>query len=272
MMENLNKFSLQRMMSLTGKIVMEQPKIFLMRVLLLFGTLIIGALFIGFENSHNYRYGLNCNDPDLAVEIEFPFFVTMMYVFAVIYTSFAFSDAKTKPGRISMLMLPARYAEKYFSRFIVYIAAFPIVFFFAAWAADVIRVITMSLFYYEGVGRIHFMTFRDIHWRDVSIVMAVLLAVQSFYWLGAILWPRNSFIKTFAAMSVLSALYSITAPLMFFLIIGKNNSICGVPGLDNVMAEYFSEIVWGISILVCIINYTITYMRLKETEVIQRLL
>ena len=271
-MENLNKFSFQRTSSLIGKIIMEQPRIFLMQLLLLFGTLIIGALLIGFGNSNDYQNPRFYDGRDWAVHNERIFFSVMMFILCVVYVSLAFNGAKSKAGRISLLMLPARYSEKYIARFIVYIVAFPVMFFLAAWVADVVRVLILSMSYPGSIDRIHFMTVNDIEWRSLSQMMAVLLGMQSFYWLGAILWPRNSLIKTFAALFVLSGLYSILTPLFYYLIIGEDSRICDVPGLEFDISDYGTQILWCAALFVCIINYTIAYLRLKETDVIQRLL
>lgn len=54
-MENLNKFSLGRTCSLIAKVIMEQPRVFLMRLLLLFGSTAIGAVCLGFANTYTYR-------------------------------------------------------------------------------------------------------------------------------------------------------------------------------------------------------------------------
>lgn len=269
-MKNISDFSFRRMMSLTGKIVMEQPKMFLMRMLLLFGSLSIGAVFIGMVHWENYRFDRCTNDP--AIDGEQVFFMMALFVIGCVYTSMAFNESRNKAGRISTLMLPARYAEKYMARFIIYIPVYIVMFVIAMWFADAMRVLAVSIFNTDALpSRIHFLTIEEDDYSEVSHILACFLIVQSFYWLGAILWPRNSLIKSFAAMSVLGALYTAVTPLLFYLIIGPHNNICGVPWLEKLNPGEDS-VMWAIAAVICTVNYTLAYMRLKESEVIQRLL
>lgn len=258
-----------RMLSLAGKIVMEQPKVFLMRVLLLFGSMTVGAVFIGLVNMDHYRWGRGSGDP--AHDGEFAYFMIMLFVMGFVYTSMAFNEARNKPGRISMLMLPAGHAEKYFARFIIYIPMYLVVFVVAMWFADAIRVLVLSIYDPSLTHRVAFLLISTEDYYIVSQILAVFLSMQSFYWLGAIMWPRNSFIKSFAAVSVLGVLYTAITPILYFIIIGKDNNICGVPWLEHLNPDK-SSVMWTVTAVVCLINYTLAYMRLKESDVIQRIL
>lgn len=267
-MENLNKFSLGRTCSLIAKVIMEQPRVFLMRLLLLFGTTAIGAVCLGFANTYTYRNEWSVIDSNIG--IEFGYFVFMLFILGIVYTSLAFNEAKNKPGRISLLMLPSRNFEKYIARFIVYVPLFIVLFIIAIFAADALRVLSLSIYYPEYADKVQFISFRDIFCRDSSVVLAMFLITQSFYWLGAILWPSNSLIKTFAAVSIISTVISLFWAF-FYLIIIDGVDICRVPFFLN---HDFDElhVLWCVSALVCLINYSIAYLRLKETDVIQRLL
>ena len=99
--------------------------------------------------------------------------------------------------------------------------------------------------------------------------MAIYFISMSFYWLGSVLWPKNSFIKTFAAMSLLQAFYSLALIILYHIIIGNryyNLSFLNELDLSPV------TLVWCIAVVFCTINYGIAYMRLKETEIVQKLL
>ena len=69
-MENLNNFSLGRTCSLVAKVIMEQPRVFLMRLLLLFGSTAIGAVLIGFANSYSYRNEYASSDANIQIQFE----------------------------------------------------------------------------------------------------------------------------------------------------------------------------------------------------------
>jgi len=265
-MEKINKFSLERMFSLTCKIVKEQPRVFMMRLLLLIGALTIGAVFIGFANASTLKY-----TNDYSIDIELAYFMVLLFVMGMVYTSLAFGKGSSKPGRISMLMLPAKSSEKYFSLFIIYIPVYLLMFALAMWIADAFRVLSLSIFYHEYIDNIQFLSFDNDLWSEIDNILCFFLICQSFYWLGSILWPHNSFIKTFAAMSILGTLYTVVAPLFYYMIIGEDNNICSVPWLDNMNPDK-ACVKWTFSGIVCAINYVIAYMRLRETDVIQRIL
>ncbi len=268
-MDKIKNFNPGRMMSLVGKIIMEQPKVFIMRMLLLLGALTVGAVFVGMVDVEHYRWSRS--DRDWAHESELAYFMVMLFVLGFVYTSMAFNEARNKPGRISMLMLPARYSEKYSARFIIYVPLFLIMFAAAMWIADAVRVFSLSIFYPEFMHRVEFLTISEDNYRDISQILAVFVAMQSFYWLGAILWPRNSFIKSFSAVTLLGVFYTAITPILYFVIIGRENNICRVEWLEDLNPEK-SCIFWTVSTVVCLVNYTLAYIRLKESDVIQRLL
>ncbi len=260
-------------MSLAGKIVMEQPKVFMMRILLLFGALTIGTIFIGMLNLTAYRYwSINdCESKDISTDAEQVYFIVTMVVMGLVYTSMAFNEARNKPGRISMLMLPARCSEKYLAKFLIYIPLYIVMFAIAMWASDAIRVIVLKMFNPDIADRFHFLHIDDLWWEDIRYTFAFFLIMQSFYWLGAILWPRNSFIKSFTALAILSTLYTAVTPLLFLIILGSNSNICRVEWLEWSNPEQW-WVVWSVVAIVCSINYTLAYMRLRESDVIQRIL
>lgn len=263
-MENMNKFSIRRTMSLTAMIIRQQPKVYLMRFLVLFGGLAVLTLFLGFlyvDNNGTYYDNIDVWNS------EFPMFVFMLFAMGMVYASVAFSDAGKKPSRIALLMLPARNIEKYIARFIIYVPLFVVLFLAAAWLADGLRVVVLSLFYPElsdGIGMLRFELSRE----QVLSILFLFLIIQSFCWLGAILWPRYSLIKTIVSLFVIGIVYTIFGRL-FYLVFISGRRICGVPILDDV--DGFS--VWvGSMVVICVINYVVAYMRFKETDVIQRIL
>ena len=270
-MEKINKFNPGRVMSLAGKIVMEQPKVFMMRILLLFGSLAIGTVFIGMVNLSAYRYINYYESKDISMDAEQVYFMVTFVVMGFVYTSMAFNEARNKPGRISMLMLPARYGEKYLAKFIIYIPLYIVMFAVAMWASDTIRVVVLKIFNPDIADRVHFLSIDDLWWKDIGYTLAFFLMMQSFYWLGAILWPRNSFIKSFTAVAVLSTFYTAVTPVLYLIIVGRDNNICRVEWLEWFNPEQW-WVVWSVVAIVCSINYTLAYMRLKESDVIQRIL
>lgn len=256
-----NNFSPLRVAQLIGREIKQQPRVYLMKILLLVGVLTLGLLIaLLFNKNEIYLKDIN--------KIEFSYFTLMIYVIGVIFTSMAFGDMKEKSSRIVQLMLPARCDEKYLARFIIYVPIFIVLYIVSCCFAHFVFVSIGSIFF-KIDWLLYDLFIPAIHLNDFSIVMALFIGVQSFYWLGAILWPRYSLLKTYVAMMVLSMLYVL-------VIWGSEKVILG-DDLYNV--EWLSEIefnecsvAWSIVAIVALVNYYIAYVRFKETDVVQRLL
>lgn len=262
--DSIYTFSLGRTMSLIHKIVMEQPRIFLMRILLLVGVLSTGTVLIGITNSHSPQSSI--------ISIELGFFAVMLFVLGLVYTSMTFSEAGSRGGRISLLMLPARNIEKFIARFVVYVPLYLVAFGLAVFLADAVRAVIMKIVYYNIAGNIRFISVEDFFNEDTSITLALFLGMQSFYLLGSIIWPRFSLIKTFAAVAVLNTFITVMCMLIYYFTLAHGNFYYKDPTWLNVRNLSPANIVWTFSTIVCLINYSISYLRMRETDVIQRVL
>ena len=143
-MNNRDKFSLSRCMLITKKIVLDQPRSFLMLMLMLVGILTIAFVFVNANINAQYY------------ESDFSAARMTIYVIFVltgsIFSSISFSDLKTKLGRTSSLMLPALASEKYFARFIITVPFFIVAFFIAVIIADFLRIMIVSLLLFVTSG------------------------------------------------------------------------------------------------------------------------
>lgn len=262
-MNNMDKFSLSRCMLITKKIVLDQPRTFLMLMLMLVGILTIAFVFVNAKINAQYY------------ESDFSAARMTIYVIFVltgsIFSSISFSDLKTKLGRTSSLMLPALASEKYFARFIITVPFFIVAFFIAVIIADFLRIMIVSLllFVTSGSYDLQLLDYSSLYCDETSSAMAIYFISMSFYWLGSVLWPKNSFIKTFAAMSLLQAFYSLALIILYHIIIG--NRYYNLSFLNELDLSPIT-LLWCIAVVFCTINYGIAYMRLKETEIVQKLL
>lgn len=271
-----DKFSFGRMMSLLVKQVKERPRVFLMYLLLIFGGTAIMGLSIAlteYPSESNYQYCLEhgFTYSDRSVYSEIATWAFTFVIAATVYASMAFNRAKTKQGRISMMMVPALESEKYWAAWLLYVPVFFIVAVVAALWGDLVRYVALSCYFGFGTGMIQ-TVFNVIgaDWEGFSIFTSVIVGLQSFYFLGAIVWPSNSFIKTFAALSIIGTVYLIAGVTMYyFLLADVAVTEPFVPQQVKNATEPWM-VCWGVNILISIINYTLAYMRLRETQVIQR--
>lgn len=186
-----------------------------------------------------------------------------------------FSSLASKSSRISALMLPAQQMEKYLSRFLILIIIAPVLYFIGIFVIDFIRV-TVLKFFIPSSPYIHLITIKRVFGEtseEISILLSVLITLQSFFTLGSSIWPKRPLISTSLALFIILTLYSIVSMLLLDRLFHENY-IYG-DNIENMIRDsWFSNHKWIIPIslatIVSVINYIIAYYRLKEIEIIQR--
>ena len=261
-MEITNKFSLPRTISLVRKLLIENAKTNIMRLVVLFGSLILLAILIGYCQGYSRGYDGNF---DRAIPTEQVAFTGMFFILGSIYVSTAFNSMIHKTGRISMLSLPANSSEKFIAHYVVYVIMFLVAFFCAIWVADWSRYFIMKIAYPECTI-ISTIKWHNIFNIDGSATIALCLIYQSFFFLGSIVWPRYSYIKTFLALTILFLLFAITCGICTAVLLPPSNHY----NMSCIARFQPIHILWFVTVTVCLINYMLTYMRLRETEVINR--
>ncbi|MDE6562397.1 MAG: hypothetical protein K2K75_13525 [Muribaculaceae bacterium] len=261
-METTNKFSISRTGSIVRKLLIEQSRTNLMRLVVLFGSLIVLAILIGFSVGYSPETSFM---GDRAIQGEQIAFGAMLFILGSIYVSTAFSSLIQKTGRISMLSLPANSSEKFLAHWIIYVLLFFVSFFCAIWVADWSRYLLMKIIY-PDCPHISCLKLGDIFMAEGSVTIAIFLLYQSFFFLGSIIWPRFSFIKTYFALTALCILYVIVAgtSVYYFMPSKYHYATTFIKSLNPIHVQ------WYVTGLICIINYTLTYLRLRESEVINR--
>ena len=154
-------------------------------------------------------------DDDFTGVIKFRYlFVYMVFSFGgIIVASLAFRGLKTKTGRIELLTSPSSTFEKFLVNTVIYVLGFIVAFPICAQLADLTRILILlpwGEFDVPGpinfVNTIHQFAFQQelwdhstCAWLEVGMCVGAL-ACPGLYLLGSILWPRLSFLKTFAAL------------------------------------------------------------------------
>lgn len=137
-------------------------------------------------------------------------------VSATIMASLSFRGLMTKTGRTELLTSPSSMTEKFAVNVLIYVVGYTVAFFVVTQLADLTRVVvlwparsdnfivpgpinflpTVSRFISAGeLGKIMGRT--DLF--HVSMYLS-LIASPGLYLLGSVLWPKLSFLKTFAAV------------------------------------------------------------------------
>lgn len=205
-------------------------------------------------------------------QMAFCFFFAM--AFSTIGASLAFSNMKTKEGRISTLMLPATAADKFLVRWIAFV---PVLFgilaagiylcdftrIFVCWLCDYPWLVNGA--YMHVIGFYDWVVFQE-HGAGfiVWFFLAAFFFGQSLYFFGAILWPKLSFIKTFVVCWVLETIAG------FFLVFFGDDLLMMFYG-RSLSEDVFFGFSAGVATVLTIGMYVLAYYRFKRSQVIYKL-
>lgn len=271
-------FSLPRFMNLCRKEMVESWRSNVLRIVLLYGVMTVAMVWNGyFEYRHVYNNG-DTEDP--AWTFLLVAFIWGLWVFGCLSASFTMEKMKTKTNRTSTLMTPATPFEKYFSRWFVFTVVFLVVFLITYKLADYTRVIVYSLTYPEkdfiapvdlshviGKGKDYYTLCRT--GLEFGAVIAGYFFVQSLFILGSTIWPKNSFLKTFASGTIIVIVYFLVGALMTKILL-NNNLYYSFPG-HEISHENMMVLLIVAFTFFTLFNWILAYFRFKESEIINRM-
>ena len=256
-MDANNIFCPVRFGRLVNKYIVENRS----RLLLILATpLVAMTIFALLMSDGNSREGYYTG-----VNNELGFFVIMTFIFGMKLSSGAFLSMSKPKEALASLTLPTSQLEEFLVRWLALVPGFMLWSVLCALFADSMRVV-FTRFILHGVA--DFTPWCDVFtgsggplmWPENAFyyIVMVFMVLQSFFFLGAIVWRRNHFLKTFFVLSVIYGIYCFVA-----VIITRMLSWHGV--------GYFIMTPMVImSVLTILINYVLVYMRLRESEIINR--
>ena len=217
---------------------------------------------------------------------EIGYFTGGFFLITALCANYMFFVLNSKGKRMSTLMIPASYLEKYTAYFILYVIGGIIIFLIAAYASDIIRVLIAPLYAPEG-SYIAIMpldyffshgTCYDLEdWasthRDYTIqlsnflIIGGALTLQAYFALAGLLWHKHSVSKGIGIGIGLTTLYVFSC-VESVKIFDKGARMIPRFNLDNF--SYFIVSVWIVTIIFVITLYVISYFRFKESESINR--
>jgi hypothetical protein len=210
-------FNWKRFVAVLRKEVVENWRTLLFSIIAIYGILAI-IMIIG---------NLTLQNSTARSEVMLRYtFVYLVFSFSgIFFASLAFRGLKSKTGRTELLTSPSSTFEKFLVNATIYVLGFIIVFPICAQLADLTRIAVLWPWLgSESVpGPINYLT--TIHnfafqqdfwslevnsWLEASLWIG-MLAAPGLYFMGSILWPKLSFLKTFAAVYVIETVISIVA-------------------------------------------------------------
>lgn len=270
-------FSLPRFMNLCRKEMVESWRSNVLRIVLLYGVMAVAVVWNGY-----FQYnGTHSHTTDPAWSFLLVTFIWSLWVFGCLSASFTMEKMKTKTSRTSTLMTPVTSFERFVSRWFVFTVVFLVVFLITYKLADYTRVIVYSLVYPEkdfispvdlshlvGKGKEYYTLCRT-GW-EFGALIAGYFFVQSLFILGSTIWPKNSFLKTFASGTIIAIVYFSVGALMTKMLIQKGQYYSFPGGITMSI-----EAKWGLLIVACVFfalfNWVLAYFRFKESEIINRM-
>ena len=272
-------FSLPRFMNLCRKEMVENWRSNVLRMVLMYGVMAVVMVWNGY---FEYRYWHSGQIEDPAWTFLLVVFIWSLWGFGCLSASFTMEKMKTKTSRTSMLMVPATPFEKFFSRWFVFTVVFLVIFLISYKLADYTRFIIYSLAYPEEkdfiipVDLSHLVGERKTYYTlcrtglQFGALLSAYFFVQSLFVLGSSIWPKNSFLKTFASGTVIAIVYFLLAVFMSKMFLENGNYYS-----ENVFTGMSEDTAMSIMIVVGIfftlMNWTLTYFRFKESEIVNRM-
>lgn len=268
-----DRFSMARTLRLTTITLTERRRELLLQSSLVVGVLLLDIIFTILGNSYHYKMPEQ-TDPALT-ELLWSY-SWLFLIFGCLAASLMFTDLRNKQGRINALMRPANVAEKFLSRWLIYVVAYIVFFAAVVFIAESIRYIIVRCSFESPVvtplytaiadgSLFHTLRPRRFDPANLFAILALgYLAIQSFFVLGSAVWPRNSFIKTFAVGFLLTIIYFWSG-----LAVAENYMIYGQTTVgDTFIENHAVALTYIIIICAILINWTLACLRLGETDVI----
>ena len=272
-------FSLPRFMNLCRKEMVENWRSNVLRMVLMYGVMAVVMVWNGYFEDRYWHSG-QIEDP--AWTFLLVVFIWSLWGFGCLSASFTMEKMKTKTSRTSMLMVPATPFEKFFSRWFVFTVVFLVIFLISYKLADYTRFIIYSLAYPEEkdfiipVDLSHLVGERKTYYTlcrtglQFGALLSAYFFVQSLFVLGSSIWPKNSFLKTFASGTVIAIVYFLLAVFMSKMFLENGNYYS-----ENVFTGMSEDTAMSIMIVVGIfftlMNWTLAYLRFKESEIVNRM-
>jgi hypothetical protein len=254
-MEKINQFSLQRFMLLMQRYMMFNHKTILIGTGAIAGTImVIGLLQAYFTDGH---FNLNA----LVTTGQVFVFIT-----GLILTSMSYNEIHTPARSQFYLTLPATTSEKLFSHWlltsVVYILLAHILLSLVLFLTNVISSVAWG----------SQITFFNPFTQSNLTQMGAYIVAHSAFFLGALYFRQNNFLKTLLSLFVISMAFNVLAVGFMYLLFGsmgfQGSELESMnPGLFSAFDTYAPYILKSFYVAVVLFCLAVSYFRLKEREV-----
>lgn len=255
-------FSSQRFMAYFAKTCRENLKKYGMSLISMFGILCAFTILIEFIS-------LKAGNMVSFLDVELIFFIISLFFFGAFAAASMFSILKKKTGRIANLMSPASQFEKYLTVWIIAVPIFLIAFVVCAIGADLLRCL-LCLILAPDIHSLHITVFSanlsSSFLDDAKLILSfAYFSLQSTYVLGAIVWPKNSFLKTTLFLFIMQTIDMI---VMVLCVTAFGSYLHGTA--LTVADNFPTWLLWTNQLAVCLVCYVLAYFRYRELDLINQ--
>lgn len=261
-MTTTDKFNLKRFGAVLGQYFSSNKRQLIGGTIVILGLLTLIAFAIGsvMEDEATDFNTVGYYENSVAKYTETPYVELLTFsmcfgLFSMISASLTFSSFKSKKHRITSLMLPAAKSETFLSRVLIYTILGNIMFVICAIIADALR---SALVYGPTIWTVISDNVDILDSKFILMFICNTLLNQSIFTLGAAMWPRNSFVKTFVALFVV---------MMSVLCVGALDI---VDGIFDFLFDFSFSTHSAVSFAMSIVFYLLAWLRFKHTQVVQR--
>lgn len=267
-METNQVFDLQRFESEIRRVVLSRRRTVLLQALIVVSLIILGMLYIQYLALNRIAYQKEYIDIMMRTSVltsEMVYILSVTVILGCIAGSLLFMGIGSKGVRCEILTTPTSMFEKYLAQWLLYIPGFFVVVILSVVAGDCVRVVLFSIKAPEGVSIYSLLTLMrddsDDFIRMIQIAACYYFVFSSLFVLGALVWSRNCFLKTFSvivATGIALFVWTVAWHETFNSDLHKFYDI--IPG---------SKAWWAvaISLLFALFNWWLAYRRFKETDI-----
>jgi hypothetical protein len=191
---------------------------------------------------------------------------TFIFVGGFILTSMAYNEIHTPARSQFYLTLPATTAEKLFSSWFITSIVYVIVTNLVLWF-----VLLLS----NSIAHLAWATPWDIYnpfAPTYTQLMAIYMATQSVFFLGALYFRKNNFMKTILSLFVISMIINVITVVFAYLIFGTPGIHTDMEAMDpgfgysfmTTLPKIMKGLFYGVLAPFCLV---VSYFTLKEREV-----
>ncbi|MFW6248884.1 MAG: hypothetical protein ACOC4J_03850 [Bacteroidota bacterium] len=254
-MEKINQFSMKRFILIMNRYVTFNLKSWLIALGALMGIIIIVGLLNVYQSG-----GINILEPISVVG------TVLVMISGFILTSMTYSELHTPAKSQFFLTLPATTSEKLFAHWLVTSVVYILL-------ANLL--VSLAVLIYTSVSMLlwnsNFVFFNPFTIGNLEL-MGIYVIVHSIFFLGAIHFRKNNFMKTILSVFVIATIINIVVVSVSYLFVGTTNFEMSGEGsnpelihfIENTLPMVGKIFLYGLLAPFCLL---VSFYKLKEREV-----